>query len=169
MAWCLAQPADWWVASAWASPSALQQKKRAAGHKVRLLSYGEEIRGQFERAASSILVELLFQRVHCTSGRDIGIRRGGGGGSRNPPVSRRHRSNFCGISAEESRQPQNIRPRDARCFYKNHGDQSRSFALTRRGFFSCWVSFFTHTIRVFLILLKSDDGFMFSHFSNKSM
>lgn len=51
VAWCLAQPADWWVASAWASPSALQQKKDAAGHKVRLLSYGEEIRGRFEGAA----------------------------------------------------------------------------------------------------------------------
>lgn len=140
------------------------------------LVMGKKLGGQFERAASSILVELLFQRVHCTSGRDIGRQAGGGGEgegkggrSRNPPVSRRHRSNFCGISAEESRQPQNIRPRDARCFYKNHGDQSRSFALTRRGFFSCWLSFLTHTVRVFLILLKSDDGFMFSHFSNKSM
>lgn len=70
--------------------------------------------------------------------RDIG---GRGSRSRNLPVSRRHRSNFCGISAEESRQPQNIKPRDARCFYKNHGDQSRSFALTRRIFFP--VGFFS--------------------------
>lgn len=131
MAWCLAQPADWWVASAWASPSTLQQKKRAAGHKVRLLSYGEEIRGQFERAAPPS--SWNFYLNECIAPRrDIGRR---GSRSRNPPVSRRHRSNFCGIFAEESRQPQNIKPCDARCFYKNHGDQSRSFALTRRIFF----------------------------------
>jgi len=129
VAWCLAQPADWWVASAWASPSTLQQKKGAAGHKVRLLSYGEEIRGQSERAASS---SWNFYSNECVAPRWDATRRGEATRSWNPPVSRRHLVPISVGFPRRSRDSRESSSRDAsRCFYKNHGDQSRSLALTR--------------------------------------
>lgn len=125
VAWCLAQPADWWVASAWASPSALQQKKDAAGHKVRLLSYGEEIRGRFEGAAAS---SWNFYSNECVAPRWDAE---GKGAARKILPSLDDIAPISSGFPRRSRDSREISSRDARCFYKNHGDQSRSFALTR--------------------------------------
>lgn len=135
MAWCLAQPADWWVASAWASPSTLQQKKGAAGHKVRLLSYGEEIRGQFERARPALRgIFIRTSALHLVAWRDAA--RGEAARSWNPPVSRQYLAPISVGFPRKSRDSRESSSRGARCFYKNRGDQSRSLAPTsRRGSF----------------------------------
>lgn len=139
VAWCLAQPADWWVASAWASPLTLQQKKGTAGHKVCLLSYGEEIKGQFERAASS---SWNFYSNECVAPRWVAR-------SWNSPISQQHLAPISVGFPRRSRDSRESSSRDAACFYKNRRDQSRSLAPTCGADLSCCVIYPAHITRFF--------------------